>query len=118
MEIVAGATLRSPGRRIAGAPVHEIQLGIIRSGDPARSAADFPGVGVLRPSLVTLLTAGRDGVAAPELLAGLRIPAVNEAANAELGARDAGDENAIGDQWRDRHRVPFFPFRRLRFPKL
>src|ERR1700730_6321074 len=69
--MVAGSGLRRPGRRIAGPPIDEIELGIVRAGDPARSSADLPGVGVLRPSLVPLLAARRNGIAPPNLLSGL-----------------------------------------------
>jgi hypothetical protein len=48
---VARSGLRRPGRRIAGPPIDEIELGIVQSGDPARSSAGLPGVGVLRPGL-------------------------------------------------------------------
>src|SRR3984893_11043746 len=114
--MVAGSGLRRPGRRIAGPPIDEIELGIVGAGDPARSSADLPGVGVLRPSLVPLLAARRNGISAPKLLAGLWIPAVDEAPDPIFGARDACDQNTIRDQWRARHRVAFFPFGRLRLP--
>ena len=103
VEVVARPRLRRPRRRIADAPVHEVELRIVRAGDPGRAAADLPRIGVLRPGLVALLAARRNGVAAPQLLAGLGVPAVDEAADAELGARDAGDQHAVGDQRRDRH---------------
>ena len=39
------------------------------------------------------------------MLAGLRIPAIKEQPGPKLGAGDAGDDHAVGDQRRYRHRV-------------
>ncbi|MGY4225829.1 hypothetical protein ACVMIH_003190 [Bradyrhizobium sp. USDA 4503] len=52
------------------------------------------------------------------MLAGCGIPAVDEAAGAELGARDAGDHDAVGDQRGHRHRVAFLDIRGLLAPQL
>ena len=49
------------------------KLGIHRRRGPEGAAAVLPDVAVLRPGLVALLAAGRDGVLAPELLAGRRV---------------------------------------------
>src|SRR5205085_12206188 len=97
--------LRRPWRRIADAPVHEVELRIVGARDPRRAAADLPGVVVLRPGVVAFLATRRDRVAAPELLAGVGIPAVDEAADAELGAGDAGHQHAVRNQPRDGERV-------------
>src|SRR5947208_12256568 len=90
----------------------------MRAGDPRRAAADFPGVVVLRPGVVAFLAARRDGVAPPELLAGLGIPAVDEAADAELGAGDPGDQYAVGDLRRHGHGIAVLPFGCLGFSDL
>ena len=118
VEIVAGPRLRRPRRRIPDSPIGEIELWVIGSGDPARPAADLPGIVVLRPGLVALLAARGNRVAAPQLLAGLGVPAVDEAADAELGARYAGDQHAVGDLRRHRHRIAVLPFCCLRLPDL
>ena len=60
----------------------------------------------------------RDRMGAPQMLAGRRIPAVDEAARAELGAGDAGDHDAVGDQRRHRHRVAFLEVGGLLAPEL
>src|SRR6185295_2597762 len=89
VQVVPGARLRSPGRGVACSPEHEVELRVVGAGDPRRAAADLPGIAVLRPGLVAFLPARRDGVAAPQTLAGLRIDAVDEAAHAELRSRVA-----------------------------
>src|SRR5215468_6560351 len=88
-QIVALAGARVPGRRIADAPIDEIELRIIGAGHPARATT-----GELRiafPALGARLALGRNGVGPPEMLAGLGIVAFEQAAMTELGARDAGD---------------------------
>src|SRR5262249_30654579 len=94
------------------------ELGVVGAGDPGRAAPDLPGIVVLRPGLVALFAAGGDGVAPPQMLAGLGVPAVDEAANAELGAGNAGHQHAVRDQRRNRERKALLPFRRLRLPQL
>src|SRR5215813_62319 len=56
---------RIVGLRVAGAPVDDIELGIIGTGAPRRPAAAGPGVAVLRPRLGGRLAGRRDGVASP-----------------------------------------------------
>ena len=105
VEIVAGAHRGVERSGIADAPIDRVQLRIIGAGDPGRSAAEFPGVAL--PGVAAGLVGGRDGVGAPQMLAGFRVPAVDEAAGAELGAGDAGQHDAVGDQRRHRHRIAF-----------
>src|SRR5207302_6965468 len=88
-------------RGIADAPVHEVELRIVGPRDPRRAAASLPGVVVLRPGFVALLAARRNRVAAPQLLAGPGVPAVDEAADAELRAGDPGDEHTVRNERRD-----------------
>ena len=118
VEVVARPGLRRPWRRIADTPIGQVKLGIIGTGDPARSAAGLPGIAVLRPRLIALLAARRDCVSPPQLLAGLRVPPVDETANAEFGSRHSRKEHAVRHQRRHRHRIAFLPFGGLRFPKL
>src|SRR5208282_230739 len=101
---------------IADPPVHSVQLRIERPGDPGGPAAELPGVS--RPGVVTGLTGPRDRIGAPEVLAGLWIPTVDEVASAELGAGDTGDHHAVGDQRRDRHRISGFEVDRVLAPQL
>ena len=52
------------------------------------------------------------------MLAGFRIPPVDEVAGAELGAGNAGDQHAVGDQGRHRHRISGFEVDRVLAPQL
>src|SRR5215216_2228024 len=97
VEIVARPRLRRPRRRIADAPIGEVEIGIVGAGDPTGAAADLPGVGVLRPGFVSRFAPRGDGVAAPQVLSAFRVPAVDKTADAELGAGNAGDEYAVDD---------------------
>src|SRR5262249_57873695 len=92
--------------------------GIVGARHPSRAAANLPGVVVLRPGLVALLAARRDGVAPPQMLPGLGVPAVDEAADAKLGAGNAGDQYAVRYQRSDGERKAILPFSRLRLPQL
>ena len=74
--------------------------------------------GVSRPGVMAGLAGPRDRVGAPQMLAGLRIPAVDEEAGAELGAGNAGDDHAVGDERRPRHRVPVLELDRVLAPQL
>ena len=84
--IEAFARPRVVGLRIAGAPVDQVELRIVRAGSPRRSAALRPGVAVLRPGVGTWFARPWDGVAPPQFLAGFRIPTVQEPARGELAA--------------------------------
>src|SRR5262249_13117291 len=103
IEVVALANsgVERPG--IADAPIHGMELGIERAGNPGRAAAVLPGVS--RPGLVARLARARHRIGAPDMLAGLRIPAVDEQARPELRTRDAGQDDAVGDERRSGHRI-------------
>ena len=94
--IKRSARPRIVGLRIARAPVDEVELWVIRTRAPGRAAALLPGVAVLRPGLVARLARRRDGVATPQFLPGLRIPAIEEATSGELAAGHPGNHDAIG----------------------
>src|SRR5262249_49750688 len=66
--------------------------------------ADLPGIIVLRPGLITLFAAGGNGVAPPQMLTGLGVPAVDKTANAELSAGNAGHQHTVRNQRRNRER--------------
>src|SRR5215468_2154505 len=68
-QIVALAGARVPGRRIADAPIDEIELGIISAGHPARTAASQ--IGIAFPGLRPRLALRRDRIEPPKMLAGL-----------------------------------------------
>ena len=75
-------------RRVADAPVNEIELGIEASGDPRGAATGFPRT--VLPGIVTELARSRNGVEAPAQLTGLRIVRGQEPADGELAAMDIG----------------------------
>ena len=116
IEIVAGAHGRVERSRIADAPIDRVQLRIIRAGDPGRSAAQLPGVAL--PGIAAGLIGTGDRIGAPQMLAGRRIPSVDETAGTELGAGDAGQDDAVRDQRRHRHRIALLDVGRLLSPKL
>ena len=103
---------------VAGAPVDEIELRIVRAGAPRRPAAVLPRVAVLRPRLGAGLARRRNRVAAPQLLAGIRIPAVEESARGGLAAGHAGDQHAVGDDRRAGGVVALFGIGEFLVPEL
>src|SRR5271170_1980252 len=92
VESVALAAFLVPWPRIAGAPIDRMQFRIERAGDPGRAAAMLPAVA--RPGFVAGLARTRDRVCAPQMVAGLRIPTVDEIAGAVFGAGYSGDDDA------------------------
>ena len=99
VEIVAGPRLVVPvGRRIAGAPVDQVQFGIVRSGYPGRTAAML--VAIAAPGFRTRLAFRGHRVGAPHALAGLGVVGVQEPADAGLGAGNADEDLTVHGQRR------------------
>ena len=117
VEVVPLAEGGIPRPGVARAPIREIQLRIIRTRDPGAGAAGFVRVARL-PGLMSLFAGACGGVTPPQLFAGVRVPAIEKAANAVLRARDSGDEHAIGDLRRHGLRIAFFPLGRFLPPDL
>src|SRR5262249_12313002 len=88
------------GLGVADAPIDQVELGIVGAVLPGRAAAVLPGV-VLGPGLRARLARRRNGVAPPQVLSGVGIPAVEEAARGAVAAGDAADHDAVRDQRRD-----------------
>src|SRR5687767_5294584 len=99
---------------VAGAPIDEVQLGVVAAGDPGGGAARLPTVA--GPRLVGGLAFAGDRPEAPELLAGLGVVGVEEAADAVLAAGDADDDLVPDGQRRARRRVAVARVRHLRLP--
>src|SRR5581483_3312726 len=95
-------------------PVHEIELRVVTADEPGRAAALFPLI--IDPGLVALFARTGNRIAAPQLLAGLRVPAVDETANAELAAGNPGDDHAVRHERRHGHGVTGFEVDGLRAP--
>src|SRR5207245_5154389 len=83
---------------------------------PDGCAAVFPRVARLRPGVVADLAGTGDGVEVPEHLAGLGVVGGYAAANAIVGARDAGVDAAVVVERRARDRVALLPQHDLRLP--
>src|SRR5690349_12957222 len=89
---------------IAGAPVGEIQLGIVVTGDPHRPAARLPLVRGL-PAVMAGIAGSRNRVRAPRFLTGVHVERRDVTADTELAARGADHDLAFGDEWREREVV-------------
>ena len=84
VQLAAGAGI--PGRGVPCPPIDEVELRIVRAGPPRGRAAEPPRIAVHRPSLGTGLARRGNGVAAPQFLPRLRIPAVEEPPRRGLAA--------------------------------
>ena len=97
--VVARPVFRVPVRAgIADALVERVGVRIIRGGLPDRRAAVLPALLAVLPGFVARLAGTRNGVGAPDALAGVEVGAVDEAADAELAPGGADDSNVAHDQ--------------------
>src|SRR5690606_39858697 len=87
VQVVARASVAGPRAGIAGAPVRDVELGIVRAREPRGRAASAPRVA--GPRLVTGLAGPRNRVRLPRLFAGLGGVGHDEAADAALAAGHA-----------------------------
>ena len=105
VEVVARTVVAVPvGPGIPGLPVQQLQLGIVRTGQPRRAAAGLPAV-LAAPGFVAGLARRRNRVPAPHALAGLRVVGVHEPADAVFRARHADDDLAVDRERRQRQVV-------------
>ena len=96
-EVVAETRVAVPVRSgIAGAPVEELERGIVRTGQPRRAAAVHPAVS--RPGFAAGFAGRRDGPVAPQLFARLRVVCVEEPSNTRFAAADADDDLVVHDE--------------------
>ena len=99
VEVVAEPHVAVPVRAgVAGAPVDEVEVGVVGAGDPARRAAGAPRLA--GPGLVVGMVGAGNGPRAPREVAGRRVVGVDEAADAELAAGDARHDLALDDEGR------------------
>ena len=103
VEVVAGALVADPLGRIAGAPVREVELRVVRPGDPDGYSARAPRVTL--PGVRSRLARSRDRERLPRGAAGSSVQGLDEPADAELAARDADDDLSLGDEGRQGHVV-------------
>src|SRR5712691_10938687 len=78
----------------------------------------FPALLAVLPGLVAGLAGARDGVGAPNLLAGVEVGAINEAADAVFAAGGADDRHVAHYQRRERKRLGDVGVGDLAFPDL
>src|SRR5207247_951993 len=105
---------------IPGADIHKVKLRIVRSVLPGRPAAVLPRVrlGLVRPGLGTRLAGRGNRVPTPQLLPGLRVVRLDEAARGAVPARHPRDQYAVGDEGRNDALVAFLPLGVLLLPDL
>ena len=96
-----------PRRGVTGAPVGDAGLGVVVAGQPDRTAAGFPSVGL--PGFATGLAGGGDGVRHPFDGAGLGVQGRDVTTNAVFAARGADHDLALGDQRRHGQVITIFP---------
>ena len=104
VEVVALACVAVPvGTGIAGAPVEQLQRGVVRAGQPRRARTAHPAV--TGPSVAARFAWRWYGLETPDRLPVLRIVRVEVAADAGLAAADTDDDLVVGDERRRRNRV-------------
>src|SRR5262249_54528468 len=97
--VVARPIFRIPvGASIADALVKRVSLRIVGRGLPDRGAAVLPALLAVLPGLVAGLAGARNGVSAPDLLAGVEVGAIDKAADSEFAAGGADDGDVAHDQ--------------------
>ena len=114
VEVIARALVAEPRRRVARAPIGQVQRWIVRPGDPDGSATLLPRVA--RPRLTALLTGRGDRVRLPRGLTAVGVKGLDEAADAELAARDADHHLALRHERGERHVVARLPVLDLLLP--
>ena len=108
-----------PRRRIAGPEIGEAGRCIVGAAQPGRGAAGLPqvagpalvggaadaGLGLLAVLVVGVAHVSFDHRSRPDQITGARIACFNPADHAKLAAGNAGQQQALGDQWRCGHRI-------------
>ena len=84
--------------RIAGAPVRQVEIGIVGAGHPDGAAAMFPIASA--PAIVAGLIRIGNRIEVPGLFAGLGFEGGDEAANAEFASGNAHDHFILDHQRR------------------
>ena len=105
VEVVAEPHVAVPVRsRVAGAPVDDVEVGVVGAGDPARRSAGAPRVA--GPGLVVRMVGAGNRPGPPDLVARRRVVRIDEAADAVLAARDARHHLVLDDEGRGGLAVP------------
>ena len=101
--------------RVADRPIQQIQLRVVRTGQPGRATAELPRIA--GPRVVAELAGPGNRRKTPEPRAGRRIVRVDEAADPELAAGDAGDDLVLERQRRAGDAESLHRIRHLDFPE-
>src|SRR5262249_1909517 len=96
-------------------PVDEIQLGIVRAGQPHRAATALPAV--TEPRVVAILTRPGYGIKPPQLFARGSVVRIQESARAEFAAGDPDEHLVFHVQRRAGDAVTKHRVGDLRFPE-
>ena len=89
--------------RIAGAPIDQVQIRIVRPRNPGRTPAALPGVAV--PGLVSRLTRTRHRPEPPNAVTGLGVVGIQKISRAELRPGDPHQNHVLDDQRRGGRRI-------------
>src|SRR5712692_3455941 len=99
VEVLAGPhRIIEVRRRIADAPINQIQLRIIRSGEPRRPAAVLPHIGV-GPGLVPRLSRSGYRVEPPRESSRLGVERADVAAMRAVASGSSNDDFVFDDEW-------------------
>src|SRR5262249_14525818 len=91
-------------RRVSNGPVNEVQVRVVRAGQPRRRAAGLPAFTF--PRIVPELAGSGHGVELPERCAGCGVERLNESARCEFSAGNSGDDLVLDDERRARNARP------------
>src|SRR5262249_3720859 len=103
---------------VAGAPVDQIEFGVVGARAPRRPSSVLPRIAVARPGFGSGFTGSGNRVPVPQLLSGVRVPSIEESARRPLATGHAGNQDAVGDDWCARGVVPLLALRVLLVPEL
>ena len=109
-----GTLVGQPRTRIADAPIHQVEFGIVGAGHPNGTAAVL--VRIAFPGVAVLFARAWNRVNAPRFFTGLRIERGEESANAHLAARTADHDLVFDDQRRERAVIALRVIGNLRIP--
>src|SRR5579864_1918867 len=97
-QVIPPANLRvAIGAGIADRPIEYIQVRIVRSGEPTRSASPLPAVA--GPGFVSEFAWPGNGIESPQTLPGYRIIGVHISGDAKLAASDTNDDLVFDREW-------------------
>ncbi len=116
VQVIAGSLFRVPVRTgISGAPIGQVEIGIVGTGNPDGSAAMFPIA--TSPTFVAGFPWLGDRIKAPGFFSGASFEGGDKAANPELTSGDADDHFVFDHQGRHGHGVASGSLGQLHVPE-